>query len=86
MLNGTTLAELTLPLTANRPGIFQHADGSAAALNQDGTINSPTNPAKSGTAVAIWGTGVTELTFTPSYPLGTVVVGLYTEALHCFFV
>lgn len=32
--------------------------GYTAAINQDGTINSQSNPAKSGTIVAIWATGV----------------------------
>jgi uncharacterized protein (TIGR03437 family) len=37
--------------------IFQNADGSIAAINQDGTVNSAENPAKTGTIVSIWGTG-----------------------------
>lgn len=39
------------------PGIFHNADGFAAALNQDGSINSPSNPAKSGSIVSIFLTG-----------------------------
>jgi uncharacterized protein (TIGR03437 family) len=38
------------------PGIFNNA-GFAAALNQDGTLNSMTNPAKVGSIVSIWVTG-----------------------------
>ena len=38
-------------------GIFLNPDGSAAAINQDGTLNSATNPAKGGTIVSVWGTG-----------------------------
>ncbi len=38
------------------PGIFTNA-GSAAALNQDDTVNSITNPAKEGSVVSIWVTG-----------------------------
>jgi uncharacterized protein (TIGR03437 family) len=37
--------------------LFLNPDGSVAAINQDGTVNSPTNPAKAGTIVTIWGTG-----------------------------
>lgn len=39
------------------PEAFRGPDGYAAALNQDGTINSQSNPAKEGTVVAIWATG-----------------------------
>jgi hypothetical protein len=39
------------------PQIFQNADGSVAAVNQDGTINSSSNPAAAGSFVSIWATG-----------------------------
>ncbi len=61
VLNGAQVAELTVPLTANMPGIFINPDGSAIAVNQDGTLNSRTNPAKDGSTVSIFGTGVTSL-------------------------
>ena len=54
--NGATLAQITLPQAATRPGIFRNAEY-AAAVNQDGTINSEHNPAKSGSIVSIWATG-----------------------------
>jgi uncharacterized protein (TIGR03437 family) len=40
------------------PEIFQNSDGSAAAVNQDGTINSTDHPAVVGSTVTIWITGV----------------------------
>ena len=40
------------------PEIFQNADGTAAAINQDGTVNSAAHPAPPGSVVAIWATGV----------------------------
>jgi uncharacterized protein (TIGR03437 family) len=42
------------------PGIFRLQGGvssQAAAVNQDGTINGPSNPAARGSVVAVWGTG-----------------------------
>ncbi len=42
------------------PGIFRLQIGQsaqAAAVNQDGTLNGPTNPAARGSIVAVWGTG-----------------------------
>ena len=40
------------------PEIFQRGDGTAAAVNQDGSINSPEHPAPPGSIVAIWATGI----------------------------
>jgi len=46
------------------PGIFQNSHtGLAAALNQDGSINSPSNPAKGGSFVAVSATGGARTTF-----------------------
>jgi uncharacterized protein (TIGR03437 family) len=42
------------------PGIFTIAGGSAA-VNQDGTLNSAANPAKTGSVVSIWVTGTGEV-------------------------
>jgi uncharacterized protein (TIGR03437 family) len=42
------------------PGIFRLQIGQSAqavAINQDGTLNGPTNPAPRGSVVAVWGTG-----------------------------
>ena len=58
ILNGSaTLPDFRASVDDSIVGIFQSADGSVAAINQDGTLNSPTNPAKAGTYVAIWTTG-----------------------------
>lgn len=40
------------------PGIFRSSDGNAAALNQDGTINSASNPAAVGSIVSLYATGL----------------------------
>ena len=40
------------------PEVFQGPDGSAAAVNQDGTINSREHPAPVGSVIAIWVTGI----------------------------
>jgi len=43
------------------PGVFQYDEplpsGAAVALNQDGSLNSASNPATVGTIVAVWATG-----------------------------
>ncbi|MGH9660181.1 MAG: hypothetical protein ACRD96_16650, partial [Bryobacteraceae bacterium] len=49
-----------IPVLANRPGIFtfdSSGKGQAAIVNEDGSVNSPSNPAPPGSVVAIYATG-----------------------------
>jgi uncharacterized protein (TIGR03437 family) len=46
------------PVVQASPGVFTFYGTHAAALNQDGSINSPTNPAKPGSIVSIFATGL----------------------------
>jgi len=47
-----------VPVVAASPGLFViGATNQAAAINQDGTVNSASNPAKRGTVVSVYGTG-----------------------------
>jgi len=57
--NGVSTNTVTMPVTASMPGIFvvNYTTGQAAILNQDGTLNSPSNPAKPGSVICIFGTG-----------------------------
>jgi uncharacterized protein (TIGR03437 family) len=55
---GTNTNCLTLAAAQSAPVVFRAADGYAAALNEDGTINSAANPAKSGSIVSIFATGL----------------------------
>jgi uncharacterized protein (TIGR03437 family) len=53
------------------PGIFRPQIGQsaqAAAINQDGTLNGPKNPAARGSVVAVWGTGYGQTN--PPCPIG----------------
>jgi uncharacterized protein (TIGR03437 family) len=57
---GRILGETTVTLAAAVPGVFtQAADGKGAAVaqNQDGTLNSQTNPAIAGQVITVYGTG-----------------------------
>ncbi len=64
---GDTQVQVTLPgapplvfravVDAVAPEVFRNADGSAAAINEDGSVNSAAHPATPGTVVAIWATG-----------------------------
>ena len=61
--NGTTIGPVMVAAAGQvpTPGIFRNPDGTAAALNQDGTLNTQANPAHSGSVITIWGTGITSL-------------------------
>jgi uncharacterized protein (TIGR03437 family) len=56
--NSVDTADFTATLVAAIPEVFQRADGTAAAINQDGSLNSADHPAPPGSVVAIWATGI----------------------------
>lgn len=55
---GGVSLEMPVYVAAYVPEIFRLADGNAAAINEDGTLNTARNPAKKGSVVAMWVTGV----------------------------
>ena len=55
--NGVTSPSFPVTIVAAEPEVFQRSDGTAAAINQDNTVNSAANPAKAGSIVSIWATG-----------------------------
>jgi uncharacterized protein (TIGR03437 family) len=59
MVNGASIAGSSVAIAAAAPGIFTitGATGQAAALNQDGSVNSASNPASRGAVVSIYATG-----------------------------
>jgi len=51
---------ITMPVLASRPGIFTldaSGGGQGAVLNEDGSLNSPANPAQRGSIVTVYATG-----------------------------
>jgi uncharacterized protein (TIGR03437 family) len=65
--NGATGPEFPVTMVSTQPQIFQGPGAFAAAVNQDNSINSASHPAKAGSIVSIWATGV-PLPNTP-YPI-----------------
>jgi len=67
----------TVPVLLSRPGIFTW-DGSGRGqgniLNQDGTFNSPSNPARRGSTITMFGTGGGEAD--PGVVDGQIVAGI----------
>lgn len=65
------------------PGLFVQGgfkDGPAAALNQDSSVNSSTNPAAPGSIVALYGTGFGD--FRSGSPLSVRIAGQPSEILY----
>ena len=87
---GELVAGGSLLVAAAAPGIFtsnQAGTGQAAVVNQDGTINSPSNPATAGSTVLIYGTGqgqvspaVADGTAAPSSPPLSSTVAVPTSS------
>lgn len=59
LYKGAVAGQTSVPVTDASPAVFAVAGGTgpAAALNQDGTINSATNPAPRGSVVTLFATG-----------------------------
>ncbi|HLY17503.1 MAG TPA: SBBP repeat-containing protein [Bryobacteraceae bacterium] len=55
--NGAAVPDFRTVVDAADPQVFRYGSGFAAALNQDGKVNGPSNPAKAGSYVSIWATG-----------------------------
>ena len=56
-MNGDLRFAATLPVVEATPALFTGPDGYVAALNEDGTLNSPSNPAPRGSIVTLFATG-----------------------------
>ena len=57
---GVRSEAVTAPVLASRPGIFSldgSGQGQGAILNEDGSLNSPSNPALRGSIITIYATG-----------------------------
>jgi uncharacterized protein (TIGR03437 family) len=74
VFDGKVSASVTLPVAAADPALFTHdgtGRGQSAALNQDGTVNGHTNPARPGSVVVLFGSGFGE--WKQALPDGAIV-------------
>jgi uncharacterized protein (TIGR03437 family) len=69
--NSVTTNCLTEPVTQTSPGVFTVDGTYAAALNQDGTVNSAANPAHLFSEITIFATGLGPIS--PAQPDGSLV-------------
>jgi uncharacterized protein (TIGR03437 family) len=70
-LGGAKTNCLTRPVVKAAPGVFTVDGRHAAALNEDGTVNSAANPARPGSVVSIFATGLGPLT--PAVSDGAII-------------
>ncbi len=74
---GVLSKSVTIPVLKAHPGIFSlnaSGEGQAAVLNQDGTLNTVANPARSGSMISIFATGGGETN--PATADGQIVANL----------
>ena len=78
MVNGAQVAGVSSQVVNAAPGIFTTGNGTgqAAAVNEDGTINSESNPAARGSIVSLYATGQGQAVSTVN-----LKVGAYTAEL-----
>jgi uncharacterized protein (TIGR03437 family) len=83
---GATLNIVPVPTAATSPGIFS-ADGSGSGpgyiLNQDGSLNGPTHPAKIGDQITIYATGVGPVTSTSGSAVTSFVPNVMIDGYNC---
>ncbi len=72
----TQIAQIVANVADAAPALFADANGQASAINQDGSLNTPANPASPGSIISLFGTGegVTGLPF-------SVSIGGYNAAI-----
>ncbi len=89
---GRLTKKLVLPVAPSMPGLFtldSSGRGPAAAINEDGKLNTSANPAARGSIVVFWGTGEGETTpagvdglpATTSYPKPVLNVSATVDGL-----
>jgi len=78
IVNGVKVAGLSAQVVSAMPGLFTTGDGTgqAAAVNEDGTLNSESNPAPRGSIVSLYATGQGQTVAAVSLKVGQYVAEL----------
>ena len=79
------IAQMDLIAAAAVPGVFRR-NGSAAALNQDGTVNSRENRAKTGSIISIFATGLGAMDLVSGKPWQEISIHADADPLEILFV
>jgi uncharacterized protein (TIGR03437 family) len=89
---GASSNQVLVPVNAVAPAIFSQ-DGSGFGqgyiLNKDGSLNTPSNPAKPGDPITVFATGVGPVSLTQGYavsqyPVNVFVDGFFANGIEAF--
>lgn len=83
---GATTNSVLMPVGVTSPGIFSQSGtgyGQGYILNQNGTLNSPSNPAAPGDRITVFATGVGPLTFTQCCAVAEYPVNVFIDGIYC---
>ena len=81
---GSRSQPVVVPVMPSAPGMFtadSSGQGSAMALNEDGTLNSAANPAQAGSTITLWATGEGQVE-EPNLPVSVQIDGLDSDATY----
>jgi uncharacterized protein (TIGR03437 family) len=89
-VNGVAIAgpsnSVLMPVAGASPGLFSQ-DGTGAGqgqiLDQDGTLNTPSNPIKAGQKFTVFATGVGPVTSSSGYPVTQYPVNVFVDGWYC---
>jgi uncharacterized protein (TIGR03437 family) len=83
--SGVRSNPILVPVNAAAPGVFSqngNGYGQGYILNQDGTLNTPSNPAAPGDRITIFATGVGPVSFTQGYAVTQFPVDIYVDGFY----
>jgi uncharacterized protein (TIGR03437 family) len=83
---GLSSNSLLMPVAVTSPGIFSQDGtgyGEGYILNKDGSLNSPSHPARPGDKITIFATGVGPMTFTDCCAVTDFPVNVFIDHVYC---
>jgi uncharacterized protein (TIGR03437 family) len=87
---GAVSNQVAVEVAPTAPGIFSQNGsqngsgfGQGYILNNDGTLNSPTNPAAPGEAISVFATGVGPVSYVQGYAVSQYPVDVYIDQINC---
>jgi uncharacterized protein (TIGR03437 family) len=84
---GLSSNSVLMPVATTSPGIYSQdgsGHGQGYIRNQDGTLNSPSNPARRGEKVTIFATGMGPMTFTDCCAVTETPVDVFFDNFYCY--
>ena len=83
---GAASNQVLLPIATTSPGVFAangNGYGQGYILNNDGTLNTPQNPAAPGDRITIYATGVGPVSFTNGFAVTRFPSNLFIDGFYC---